>query len=123
MTAPGAASVNSGKASKSASGSALASMLMTSMRPWRSMAKTSPERRFIEASQLAGMQGRALAPQNVERSQANLKVLANSPLVKGTRRTRQLDLPMQRLVGDTQQRPIRHTQRVALRRHKPSTVV
>ena len=93
------------------------------MHPWRSMAKNSPERRLIEASQLAGMQGRALAPQDIERSQANLKVLANSPLVKGIRRTRQLDLPMQRLVGDTEQRPIRHAQPVALHRHKPSTVV
>ena len=76
------------------------------MHPWRSMAKNSPERRLIEASQLAGMQGRALAPQDIERSQANLKVLPNSPLVKGIRRTRQLDLPMQRLVGNTEQRPI-----------------
>src|SRR3954447_19949046 len=88
------------------------------MHPWRSMAKNSPEGRLIEASQLAGMQGRALAPQDVERGQANLKVLANSPLVKGIRRTRQLDLSMQRLVGNTEQRPIRHPQPVALRRNR-----
>src|SRR3954470_10190769 len=70
----------------------------------------SPEWRFVEATQLARVQGRALAAQDVERGKSNLQVLTDGPLIKSAGRARQLDLAMQRLVRDAKQRAVGHTQ-------------
>ena len=52
----------------------------------------SPEWRFVEATQLARVQGRALAAQDVERGKPNLQMLTDGPLIKSAGRARQLDL-------------------------------
>src|SRR4028119_537136 len=56
------------------------------------------ERRLVEAAQLSRMQGRTLAPEDIERRQADHEVLAYRALVEGIGRARQLDLAMERLV-------------------------
>ena len=58
----------------------------------------------------------ALAAQDVERRKADHQVLADRALVEGVGGAGQLDLAMQRLVGDAEQRAVGHAQPVALRR-------
>src|SRR5687768_12854129 len=72
------------------------------------------ERRLVEAAQLARMQGRALLAQDVDGRQADLQVLADRALVEGVRLAGQLDLAVQRLVRDAEQRSVRHPEAVAL---------
>ena len=58
---------------------------------------------------------RRLAAQRVERREADLQMLADRALVEGVGRARQLDLAVQRLVGDAEQRAVGHAQAIALR--------
>ena len=77
-----------------------------------------PERRFVEAAQLARVQRTELAAQNVERGQPDAEVFAERALVERAGAAGQLDLAVQRLVGDAQQRAVRHAQAVSLRRQR-----
>ncbi len=60
------------------------------------------------------MQRVQLGAQQVQRSDADLQVLAHRTFVERIRRTRQLDFAVQRLVGYAQQGAVRHTQAITL---------
>jgi uncharacterized protein len=81
----------------------------------RTRVPVSPERRLIKGAQLARMDARAGLLQQGDRLDADLEVLVHGPLVEGVGRARQLDLAMQRLVGDAEQGAVGHAQPVALR--------
>src|SRR6476660_6510852 len=74
----------------------------------------SAERRLVEGAQLARMQRLPAHAQEIERLEADLEVLSHRALVEGVGGARQLDLAVQRLVGDAQQRAIGHPQPVAV---------
>src|SRR6185295_14874640 len=81
------------------------SLHVIGMRPnLRRLAPHSPERRLVEAAELAAVQRVAALAQQVEGLEADLQVLADGRLVERAGRARQLDLAVQGLVGDTQQR-------------------
>src|SRR5215813_12776043 len=71
-----------------------------------------PERRLVEAAELARVQRAQLAAQEVDRLEADAQVLAHRALVEARGGAGQLDLAVQRLVGNTEQRAVRHAQAV-----------
>src|SRR5690606_16299132 len=77
-------------------------------------AKRLTERRLVEAPQLARVQRVELATQQIQGGDADLKMLGHGSLVEGIGRTGQLDLAMQGLVRDTQQRAVGDPQPVSL---------
>src|SRR6476620_2766330 len=60
----------------------------------------SAERRLVEGAQLARMQRLTAHAQEIERLEADLEVLSHRTFVEGVGGARQLDLAVQRLVGD-----------------------
>src|SRR5438477_358140 len=78
----------------------------------------SPEGRLVERAQLARMQALAAMPQDLERREADLEMLADRAVVEARCGARQLDLAVQRLVGDAEQRAVRHAQPKSLRRDR-----
>ena len=64
------------------------------------------------------MQRGVLALQHLQRGNADLQVLPDRALVERVGGARQLDLAVQRLVGDAEQRPIGHAHAEALRRDR-----
>src|SRR6266481_32042 len=74
------------------------------------------KRRLVEAAELARMQRTQFAAQQAQRLQADAQVLADRPPIEARGRAGQLDLAMQRLVGDAEQGAVRHAQPIALRR-------
>src|SRR5882672_9778666 len=100
-----------GRSSAPSSSSAPASM-------WPAASGGSPasaEPRFIKAPELARMQlvGAGLA-QEVDGLEADLQVLLHALAIEGIGHGRELDLAMQRLVGDAQQRAVGHAQAEAV---------
>src|SRR3569623_2170865 len=77
-----------------------------------------PERRLVEAPELARVQRAQLAAQQVDRLEADAQVLAHRALVEARGGAGQLDLAVQRLVGDAQQGAVGHAQAIALRRQR-----
>ena len=73
-----------------------------------------PERRLVEAAQFARMKRGEFAAHAVERCEADLQVLAHRALVEGVGGAGQLDLAVQRLVGNAEQGAVGHAQAIAL---------
>src|SRR5438105_1905088 len=75
----------------------------------------SPERRLIEAPELARMELGQLAAEQLDGSEADHQMLADGAVIEGIGGTRQFDLAVKRLVGNAQQRAIGDAQPIALR--------
>ena len=73
------------------------------------------KRRLLERAQLARVQRLAPRLQQLDRCEADLQMLRDGGLVERVGGARQLDLAVQRLVGDAQQRAVGHAQPEALR--------
>src|SRR5436190_143978 len=73
------------------------------------------ERRLVEAAKLARMELGAFALQDAQRLDTDSQMLADRPLVKGVGLPGQLDLAVERLVGDAEQGAIGHSEAIALR--------
>src|SRR5271157_914222 len=80
----------------------------------RNGAAGSAEGGFVEGAQLARMQGIAAFLEQVESGKPDLQMLGNRGLVERARRPRQLDLAMQRLIGNAKQRAVGDAQAEAL---------
>ena len=81
-------------------------------------AGTSAERWLIEGAQLAAVQLGAFLAQQVDRFDTNLKVSRDRFLIKPVGLSGQFEFPVQRLVGHTQQSPVRHAEAIALGRYR-----
>src|SRR5215203_1753049 len=68
----------------------------------------SAERGLVEAAELARMERRALAAQDIQRREADHQVLADGAFVEGVGGPGQLNLAVQRLVGDAEQGSVRN---------------
>src|SRR5205814_9419068 len=77
-----------------------------------------PDRWLVEASELACMELRGLGPQELDCRQADHQMFAHRTVIEGVGGTWQLDLPMERLVGNAKQRAIGHAQAISLCRHR-----
>src|SRR5262245_27929312 len=73
-----------------------------------------PKRRLVEGAQLARMQGILPLAQEVERLQSDLEMLRDRAFIEGIGRARQLDLAVQRFVGDAEQGAVGHAQAIAV---------
>ena len=76
------------------------------------------ERRFVEGSQLSRMQAVTALLEQIECGKADLQMLGDRRLVESVGRPWQLDLAMQRLVGDAKKRAVGHPQAKALGRNR-----
>src|SRR6478752_5207761 len=75
----------------------------------------SSERRLVEGSQLSRMEAVAPLFEKVESGEPDLQMLSDRRLVESACRARQLDLAMERLIRDAEQRAIGDPQPEALR--------
>src|SRR5580765_6178171 len=77
-----------------------------------------PERWLVEAAELAGVEAGPLLAQEVHGRHADLQVLADGAVVEGVGLAGQLDLAVQRLVGNAQQGAVGHPEAVPLGRDR-----
>src|SRR5579872_3598724 len=80
----------------------------------RSRPASSPEWRLVEAPELARVERIVLTLQEADRGDADLQMFGDGPLVEGVRGAGKLDLAVQRLVRDAEQRAIGHAHAEAL---------
>lgn len=73
------------------------------------------ERWFVKGAQLTRMEAIAFGAQQVDGANTDLQMLGDRPFIEAVRLAGQLNLAVQRLVRDAEQRTVRHTEAVTLR--------